>query len=372
LKILFLSPGLDDKFSDYKNDNLLGIETQINGLGRELAKLGYEVYVVRRWLRDSLKIEQIDGISLINVASPVLPGFAGHPVVSEFIYSKYARDEARKIDPSIVILPDLLSSFFFRDLKMRKVYVTHNPQSDMLGGNYLRRTSRIKLEKRLFDACDTIVTLNSSTQHYFRSQGYDVTLIPNGVNEQDFRPKSDDNYILNSGRQIAHKRLNLLIRAYAKLPTGLRAEYKLVLAGEGYEREHLQELSSRLGLRDRVQFIPRLTKKQYIDILARCSTFVLPTCLEGFGTVTIEAMSCAKPVIVSDIAAPRDIVSHNYDGFLFKNQDVDDLKNYLELCLSDVDLRAKIGLNARNKIEEKYSFRILAKKYASLFDQLAA
>jgi glycosyltransferase involved in cell wall biosynthesis len=372
LRILFLSPGLAEEFADYKNDNLLGVETQINGLARELAKLGYEIYVIRRWLRDSLKTEQIDGIHLVNVASPIIPSFAGHLDVSRLIYSKYARDEARKIGPSILILPDTVSSFFFRDLKMPKIYVTHNPQSDMMGGHYFRRACRIKAEKRLFDACDIIVTLNSSTQHYFQSKGYNVSLIPNGVNEKNFRPKSDDGYVLNSGRQVPHKHLDLLIDAYAMLPSSLQEDYKLILAGQGPEHERLKRMSQRLAIENRVQFVPRLAKDEYIDTMSKCSTFVLPTTLEGFGTVTIEAMACAKPVIVSDIAAPRDIISQNHNGFLFKNQNANDLARCLELCLSDTDLRRKIGFNARKTIEQKYSFRRLAEKYTCLFDQIGA
>jgi glycosyltransferase involved in cell wall biosynthesis len=370
LRIIFQSPG-PGPFPDYRNENLYGIETQINGFARELAQQGYEIDIIRPWFRSNVKIERVDGINIINVARPPLPHLPHYMFLHELIYSKNARDTAKKREPNVIVLPDITSLFFFADLIVPKIYVTHNPQSDMLAGSYLRRFFRLKLERQSFAKCNVIVTLNSATQRYFQLQGYNVVLIPNGVNEREFQPNFDDSYILNSGRQLPHKHLDLLIKAYALLPTKLREEYVLKLVGDGSEHEYLRRLSLHLGIEDRVQFIPRLAKNEYIDTMSKCSTFVLPTSLEGFGTVTIEAMACGKPVIVSDIAAPRDIVSPCYDGFLFKNQNVDDLISHLKLCLSDIALRKKIGCNARKTIEEKYSFRKLAQKYASLFDQLA-
>lgn len=347
-----------------------GIEHQINGFARELAQLDYEVSIVRRWYSSNSKTETVDGIKLVNIARPILRG-SHRLFLPGLIYSRYARNEVKKLAPDIVLLPDTLSSFFFADLDVKKIFVTYNPQSDMLAGNYLRRFLRVNVEKRLFARCDLLITLNSATQRYFEVQGYNVVLIPAGVNERDFQPKSDDGYILNSGRQLPHKHLDLLVNSYAMLPMKLRDRYELKLVGDGSEHERLQQLSRDLGIKDMVQFVPRLAKNRYVDVMSRCSTFVLPTSLEGFGIVIIEAMACGKPVIVSDIAAPRDIVSPNYNGFLFRNQNVDDLTSHLELCLSDVALRTQIGRNARKTIEEKYSFRKLAQKYASLFDQLA-
>jgi glycosyltransferase involved in cell wall biosynthesis len=84
----------------------------------------------------------------------------------------------------------------------------------------------------------------------------------------------------------------------------------------------------------------------------------------------IEAMASGKTVIASDIPGPRDVISNGYDGFLFESKNVTQLKELLEMSLSDDKLRIKIGNNALKTIAASYTFQIIAEKYLALFDTL--
>lgn len=71
MRIAFITPGAVEH-EDYKSGDMLGTEYQVFGLSKELVRRGHEVYIVRRWY-DGEKNEEIQGIKVINVASPTLP-----------------------------------------------------------------------------------------------------------------------------------------------------------------------------------------------------------------------------------------------------------------------------------------------------------
>lgn len=86
------------------------------------------------------------------------------------------------------------------------------------------------------------------------------------------------------------------------------AQVELWIAGDGEERERLQELSRRLGISSQVKFLGMLTRDEVRDVMQRCHVFVLSSLHETFGVVLIEAMACGKPVIATRCGGPESIV----------------------------------------------------------------
>ncbi|RLC74321.1 MAG: hypothetical protein DRI61_16895 [Chloroflexi bacterium] len=223
----------------------------------------------------------------------------------------------------------------------------------------------------MYKSCNTIVTLNEEHSQFFNKKGYRTVIIPNGIDIEKYTPNySDKRYVLFGGRFSKEKGLDCLIRAYSRLKEELQREYKLVLVGSGPEKAKLQKLASKLGMKDRLNFIPWLHSEAFIKKISNCSVFVLPSLYETFGIVVLEAMALGKSVIASDIPGPQDIITHGHDGFLFEKGNAYELKKYLELCLSDKKLRTKMGKNARKTVEERYTFEKIADRYINLFEML--
>lgn len=377
MKIVFSTSGAGEH-EDYKSGDVLGTEYQVFGLAKEFIKRKHEVYIVRRWY-DSPKEEEIQGIYVINVASPNLHSSTIGDAINHMIFSKYAAKEIKRIEPDILNLTGKYSSYSVCKLDIPTVHTTHTIPSGLLPSDLapLRRGILGNLhptkwlESRIYRNCDAIVALNEEHRKYLSNKRYKAVLIPNGVDVGNYTPNySDKGYIFSAGRIVKSKGLQYLIKAYSMLDSELQDRFELVIGGFGPEKENLEKLASAYGIKDRVVFISWLSNLDFIRKISDCIVYALPSLYETFGIVIIEAMALGKPVIASNIPGPNGIITHGEDGFLFETGDVSKLKEYLEMLLENSELRREIGKNARKTVEEKYTFAKVADQYISLFNKL--
>ena len=117
--------------------------------------------------------------------------------------------------------------------------------------------------------------------------------------------------VLGAGRLTRQKAFGTLIRAFALLTD--RPDLRLVILGEGSERERLERLARKLGVARRVSlpgFVPNPRAH-----MARAALFVLSSDWEGFGNVLVEAMSTGTPVVSTDCpSGPREILNSGTIG----------------------------------------------------------
>ena len=119
--------------------------------------------------------------------------------------------------------------------------------------------------------------------------------------------------LLGAGRLTRQKAFATLIRAFALLD--LRPAPRLVIIGEGAEREPLLKLAAELGVGDRVA-LPGFVANPRAQ-MARARLFVLSSDWEGFGNVLVEAMSVGTPVVATDCpSGPREILEDGALGWL--------------------------------------------------------
>lgn len=100
-------------------------------------------------------------------------------------------------------------------------------------------------------------------------------------------------YVLSVGRIESVKRVDLAVRAMAAVD----APTRLVIAGVGTQREHVQRLAAELGVADRVVFLGAVTDEALVDLYAGCLAVAYVPFDEDFGYVTLEAFLAGKPVI---------------------------------------------------------------------------
>jgi glycosyltransferase involved in cell wall biosynthesis len=370
MKIAFCTPGSADH-EDYRAGNLLGTEFQVFGLAQELVKQGNQVYIFRRWY-DRTKEDEINGTRIINISSPDLPDRRVHKVFSKLLFSRRVAREVKAIAPDMIVLTEISSAYFPAKLEIKKIYVTHNPPSDLFNvANPAAKYFKRRLEKRVFGSSDAIVALNSTTKEGLAKLGYNVVLIPNGIDVKTYHSSNvHGNYVLFGGRFDKIKGLRTLIEAYSCLSTELKNQFKLVLVGEGPEKEALERLSNTLGIGGYVEFVPWQHTLQFKETLSRSAVYALPSLFEGFPVVMLEAMACSKPIISSDTFVSRDVIVSGHNGFIFQKENVNDLSETMGLVLSDENLRKRVGANARATIEDKYTFEKIARDYLQLFSSL--
>jgi glycosyltransferase involved in cell wall biosynthesis len=210
-----------------------------------------------------------------------------------------------------------------------------------------------------------IVTLNTFIARYLKDIGYrNVYKIPNGIDIENFSNNGDEGFILYAGRFDWNKNVCSLVNVFAQIHKSYPS-YRLYLVGAGPEEKKIRNLVNKMGIQSHVKIIPWLPRKKLMELMSKCSVFVLPSFFEVCPVVVLEAMASAKPVVARANMGTIDTIIHGKNGFLYSNDE--ELRKYLEILLSDYNLREKIGHNARRTIEQKYTFSRIADRYEELF-----
>jgi len=105
-------------------------------------------------------------------------------------------------------------------------------------------------------------------------------------------------------------------------------------------------------------------------LYSSCDLFVLPSRLEGFGRVIIEAMAAGKPVVATAAGAIPEIIESEQNGILVEAGDERKLASAIVKVLSDKSLARVIGENNMKKVRERYSWEVAARKAERLYNEL--
>lgn len=120
-----------------------------------------------------------------------------------------------------------------------------------------------------------------------------------GVNQDNFKLlgiKRDKKLLGYAGRLIKSKNIDIIIQTLVYLP-----EYYLEIVGDGNQKASLVELVNKLGLTDRVNFLPPINQTELAVWFNKINILVYPSDSESLGLVPIEAMSCGALVVLSAI-----------------------------------------------------------------------
>jgi glycosyltransferase involved in cell wall biosynthesis len=132
--------------------------------------------------------------------------------------------------------------------------------------------------------------------------------------QRAYRCDGYGDFIFMVSRLTPLKRTDLVLRALA-VPAAARV--RVVIAGDGDERDALVALARERGVTDRVTFVGAITDAQLVDALARCRAVCFPPFSEDFGFVTVEAFAAAKAVITCrDSGGPAELVEHDVNGLV--------------------------------------------------------
>jgi glycosyltransferase involved in cell wall biosynthesis len=145
---------------------------------------------------------------------------------------------------------------------------------------------------------------------------------------------------------------------------------RLLIVGDGPERAALEDQLRSLGIAQTATFIGR--QDNVYKFLAITDVFVLPSRQEGNSNALLEAMSQALPAVVADdlLSGNREIVDHGRDGYVIKLGDSAAFAHALLKLLTEPQLRREMGRNARRKVQEKFSMRLVADRYCRIYSEL--
>lgn len=234
----------------------------------------------------------------------------------------------------------------------------------------LRRAIRATLE-----TCSLLIALESRTEAYLRGlvPGARVIQLPNPVELGAFadvpRINSDPKErleLLYVGWIVESKGILELLDAVVAEPA---IRLSLVGPEDPRFRRQLQPALDRLG--DRVQLLGPCSHERVVERFGRSDIVVLPSHVEAFPFVVLEAMAAGRPVVVTNVGAIPEMVRDGIDGFVVPPRDAEALAERLGQLVADPGLRARMGSSGRARVEERYSVPVVFGRLAEFYRELA-
>ena len=248
-------------------------------------------------------------------------------------------------------------------------------------------------ETRAMAASHAVVTLSETMRLEIIARGCDaekVVVIPNAVDAERFAPRPRDDALavsLGIGHDemvlgyistfTAYEGIRYLLDAAATLRGGGR-RFRLLLVGDGRDRDALVERAHRLGLDDGTLVMPgRVPNDEIERYYSVIDVFVVPRTADRVSTLVtplkpFEAMAMERALVVSDVPPLREIVTPGQTGLAFRPEDAADLADVLGGLLDDQALRGQLGRRAREWVMSSRTWAQNGERYRALYERLGA
>jgi len=203
--------------------------------------------------------------------------------------------------------------------------------------------------------------------------GEKITIIPNGVDLKLFdsiRVGKIPDQVLYVGRLVDFKHVDWLIEAFAQVLKEV-PDAKLKIVGGGPERDNLEELVTKLGLREHITFTGLTpTYEAVTRYYKESEVFVLPSTVEGEAIVLKEAMAAGLPVIAMNVpgSGVLSLVRDGENGFLLEPGRPELIAEKVIQLLRDEKLRGRMG-EAGRKFIEKFDWDVIAGRTLEVYQK---
>lgn len=219
---------------------------------------------------------------------------------------------------------------------------------------------------------DTVIAMSRSTEQKLIKAGvnpHKITVVYGGVEHQKLKDLTVKKYkkptICTLARLVNYKRINDLIQAFFIVKTKV-PDARLLILGTGPELQDLQSLTKKLKLENSIKFLDNVPHEKAMKILKRCHVFCLPSVVEGFGLVTIEACACGVPYVNSDIPPTKEITQGGQGGYLFEPKNPRELAEKITILL-----KFKKRYHQKQKealsLAKNYDWSIIAKQTQDVY-----
>ena len=234
--------------------------------------------------------------------------------------------------------------------------------------------------KEFMRKCQHIVVPSESmkeilTHEYGLQDRY--TVIPTGLNLEPYQSANgddlrarekwqDDKVMISVGRLAQEKNWETLLKAAGKVYQ-THSDLRVVLIGDGPDKEALEKLAVELGISERVTFTGNLPFDEVATYLKAADIFGFASITETQGLVTMEAIAAGLPVVAVDASGTRDILDDGKQGYLVPN-DADALAASINQL---IESPAKMQRFSNKALKKAKSFDVdrLTKKLVNVYEQ---
>ena len=263
-----------------------------------------------------------------------------------------------------------------------EVIHTHLSRGAWLGGNAIgdrgpplvaNLHNYIKLKR--YRRVDLFVPTTRRQEAFLRQEGVAekrIVFIPNfsSMTPVDAvrRPSRGPVRFLSYGRMVQKKGFPDLLRAFAKA-CRQGTNGRLVLGGDGPERRRIEALARQLGVADRVEFPGWI--EEVSNFLSRADVFVLPSHLEPFGIVLLEAMSMGVPIVTTRTEGPMEVLGPD-TAFFADIADSDSLATAMQSAAAQPERRTEKAHRALDRYRMTYHDSVVVPRIVNVYRHVAS
>lgn len=181
----------------------------------------------------------------------------------------------------------------------------------------------------------------------YRVAANEIAVVPPGYVPADVEAATVDpagNLIVYAGRMARNKGLRELITAFSELAPRHDSRWRLRLVGGGPDCDRLEALAHSLDVGPLVEFTGAVPTNVAVQHLGEATITVMPSYIETYSIVLLEAMALGRPVVATNVGAVRmGLVRDGVTGLVARPGSVSSLRDKLDLAMSDPDLRERLG-----------------------------
>jgi glycogen synthase len=362
-----------------------GVEEHVRHVSRGLAAQGHvvEVWTVDRG--EHLGTGVVDGVTVRYLPAPLpartVGALARAAAVMPGAWLAWRRAH-RQLRPDVLHVQcfgpnGVYATALNRRTRVPLVVTSHGEtfadDHDVFGRSAL---SRAALRRALSAAaavtgCSTLV-LDELRSRFGLVGG---RVVPNGIDGDEVAvPELPDEWPSGDGRRVVvsygrveeRKGFDLLLRAVARLDSHVH----VVVGGDGAALADLRELAVTLGIAERTHFPGRLSRPQVAGVVAAADVLVVPSRVEAFGIVALEAWRGGAPLVMTSLGGAADFVTDGSNGLLVDPTDIEALAGGISRVLDEPGLAARMTAAGHATVGHYGWDRVVA-DYTAIYDEVS-
>lgn len=350
-------------------------------ISRSLVKSGIPCSVLTTGSRlHSERIKSINGVNIIALPS----------LVGRFYIPKCSLEYLENVIADVDIIHLMNHWTFLNALvyiiasRLKKPYVICPAGALPLYGRSrnIKKLYNWVIGKRIIQNANGHVAIGSNEIDQFQSYGieaHQVTLIPNGINTEDFQADEiavfrrkfgldDFPFIMFMGRMNHIKGPDLLLRAFCN-EKDILEDFHLVFVGpDGGMLSELKQMVVKFGVIDRVHFLGYLGGVDKSQAYHAADLLAIPSRQEAMSIVVLEAGITGTPVLITDQCGFDEI--SRIKGGQVVSASVDGLQNGLVDILSHPEKLKTMGANLKKYVFEHFTWDVVIDKYLNLYHKI--
>jgi N-acetyl-alpha-D-glucosaminyl L-malate synthase BshA len=351
-------------------------------LGKSLASKGHQVHFITSGHPARLR-EFEENVFLHRVETGDYPLFQQYTPYSLSLAVKI-REVSVQYDLDVVhvhyAIPHAASAFLAKEMlkpcHMRTMTTLHGTDITLVG----MMPSFYEITRFSINVSDRITAVSD----YLRRQTLNefhvekpIEVIYNFVDTDEFVPGNSaqlrERFAPNGEFLLMHAsnfRKVKNLPAVVKIFSEVRKEVKcrLVLIGDGPEREAVERMCADLGVADDVLLLGN--QEHIASILPVGDVFLLPSEHESFGLAALEAMSCGVPVVASNSGGLPEVIQDQETGYLCDPHDVSCMKEIVLGLLRNQELRQKVAAASRTRVINEFGREQIVAQYIAAYRRL--